>query len=155
MGKLGQVGAQTPFLRGGRRGDVLFVVEEALPGTFLESEEAQLLFKILKPMNLDPEQTEVLVLPTANSLMTMGSEFEKNLPTLQSLNPKVVIAMGPRVAEAILGLEPVRGQIQVRFGLKILVTEGLRQMLERPESKKLAWDELKTAIREVGTKESE
>ena len=141
------------------------MVEETLPGTFLQSEEAQLLFKILKPMNLDPEQTEVFVLPTASSPLIMGSEFEKNIPILQSLNPQVVIAMGPRVAEAILvtdfgavepalGWERVRGQIQVRFGLKILATEGLRQMLERPESKQLAWDELKTALREVGTKES-
>jgi hypothetical protein len=101
-----------------------------------DSPERALLLKILEAMKLEPARVRLWSLDSAISSLSSGCT-EALLEECLRERPGVLIAFGP--------LAP-RGGVIRKGDWHILVTEGLTEMSLQPELKKIAWEELKSAL---------
>jgi DNA polymerase len=143
-------GAHTIELAGSPGAEVVFLVES---DAFQNSKEEQLLNKIREAMKMRPEQVAVLVRSSGSSPDDWSSCVPFQWKELKRRAPKVLIALGDRIGSSILGsqetISGLRGRIHNRFDLNVLVTEELSGMIENPNLKKQAWEDLKLALKVV------
>ncbi len=127
--------------------DVVFLVESE---SFKNSKEEQLLAKICEAMKIAPEQAAVLV-RSPGVLGDWSSCMPFQWKELKLRGPRILIALGQGIGSFFLqGSESpsrLRGVIHKRFDLNILVTEELTGMIENPNLKKQAWEDLKLALK--------
>jgi DNA polymerase len=130
--------------------EVVFLVES---DAFQNSKEEQLLNKIREAMKLKPEQVGLMVRSSGSSADEWSSCVPFQWKELKLLAPKVLIALGDGIGSSLLGgqepLSGLRGRIHNRFDLNVLITEELSGMIENPNSKKQAWEDLKLALKVV------
>ncbi|MBU6153215.1 MAG: hypothetical protein KGP28_02830 [Bdellovibrionales bacterium] len=135
-------------LTGGRGADAVFLLES---DSFEDSKEEQLLSRICEAMKMDFERVGILVRSGGVSQESWNSCMPFQWNELNLLDPRVVIVLGDQLGRSILGdresVSAHRGRIHDRFGLKVLITEDLSGMLQNPNLKKQAWEELKLALK--------
>jgi DNA polymerase len=143
-------GSHSVELAGSPGAEVVFLVES---DAFQNSKEEQLLNKIREAMKMQPEQVGILVRSSGSSLDDWSPCVPFQWKELKRRAPKVLIALGDRIGSSILGsqetISGLRGRIHNRFDLNVLVTEELSGMIENPNLKKQAWEDLKLALKVV------
>jgi hypothetical protein len=133
---------------GAAGGDVVFLLES---DSFQNSKEQALLSKICEAMKLPPNRVEVLV----RSPGTAGEEWAACMPfqwkELKLRGPSILIVLGTEAGKSLLpeaGADSrLRGVIHQRYEMNLLVTEDLAGMIQNPDLKKQAWEDLKLALK--------
>ncbi|NDF14961.1 hypothetical protein EB061_06525 [bacterium] len=100
------------------------------------SPEKALLLKILEAMKLDPSRLRLWELDSPVDALPAACR-EVLLRECLDARAGVLIAFGPLTTRT--------GVIE-RGDWKVLVTEGLAEMVLQPELKKIAWEELRSAL---------
>jgi hypothetical protein len=121
-----------------------FLFLESLPT--LSGASAELLQKMIDAMSVKRDQARI---ENLNDLFAKDSNASELI-----FGAKVVIALGDEAAQAILksknSLAELRGKVHfLRTGERVIVTFHPAFLLQNPQAKKDAWEDLKLALREM------
>ncbi|MBI3252169.1 MAG: uracil-DNA glycosylase [Candidatus Omnitrophica bacterium] len=164
---LSQTRTQVVFGSGNPRAGLMFVGEapgfdEDRQGLPFVGAAGQLLTKMIQAMKLRREDVYI-----ANCLKCRPPGNRNPLPTeiatchpilqrqIQLIRPKVICALGKFAAQTLLKTETPISRLRGRFveqgGVKIMPTFHPAYLLRNPADKKLAWEDLKAIMKEMGT----
>ncbi len=148
------------FGQGNPRADLFIVaqwpaaVDEAA-GSLFSAAERELTAKMLEAIKLSLDEvycSTIVKCPASEERPPTGSEIKRCLPFLQAqinaVNPKVVCAMGPLAAQALLGTRQPLVRLRGRWrqlpdlNLPLMVTFHPAYLLKNEEMKKAAWHDL-------------
>jgi uracil-DNA glycosylase family 4 len=123
----------------------------------------QLLDKMIEAMGLSPDRVYLCNLADPSSdgaplLERLGSLKPSHGVHERPAEPLMVVALGERVARALLGANlaaneefaTFRGRLFALSNLRVLSTWHPQELLQNPAAKKQAWQDLKQVARELG-----
>ncbi|MCF6248059.1 MAG: uracil-DNA glycosylase [Desulfobacula sp.] len=131
-----------PFLFEGSQPAGIFIIDSQ--GRFFKSEGGLLLKKILRAINLTPDQVFI-----CNAVSLEHIKQKVNITS-----PKVIITLGQSAAQLILGLDKPLAQIRGRFyefmGVKMMPTFHPDLLIKQPEFKRQVWEDMKQVMAYAG-----
>jgi uracil-DNA glycosylase len=136
--------------------------EDARTGIPYSGREGELLSKILSAMNLNRES--VYITPAVKCCLPDSFEPEKEnikackfylLKEIEFVKPKIICAFGNLASNALLGVplpvERLRGRFHAYQGIQVMPTFSFRHLLQHPEDKRAAWEDIKLVMRQKAT----
>jgi len=129
------------FFEGSETAD-FFIIDS---GThFYKGKSGQLLKKILKAMNVTPD--DVFICNTGDD-----RSIHKKIKTV---SPKMIIALGTKASQSLLKirqpLEQLRGKFHEYNGIKVMPTYHPSLLLKHPEYKRQVWEDMKQVMDYTG-----
>lgn len=127
--------------QGSQDADIYIVDSSPL---FFKREAGELLVKILKAMNLTPEQVFICHSDPSEAVQQKISLHQ----------PKVVICFGASAAQTVLEnpapISEIRGKFHHFNGIPIMATLHPAFLLTRPQDKRLVWEDMKQVMELCG-----
>lgn len=163
---------QTVFARGNPEAKLCFVGEapgadEDAQGVPFVGKAGQLLHKMIAAMGLSPENDvyvcNIIKCRPPGNRRPMPEETETCIPYLHEqlaiVQPRVIVALGNTAVSALLGtnlgITKIRGQWKLYKGSTLVMPTYhpsylLRTNAQQAESKREAWDDLQSVMKELG-----
>ena len=130
------------FVRMGPASAALVIVDGT--GTFFSGEAGALLKKILEAMKLSADKVCLCNAPDPDQVMAF----------LESVRPRVVIALGDQAAQVMTGTGDSVGNIRGKFvtihGIDVMPTFHPAQLIEDPALKRPVWEDMQKVMQKIG-----
>ena len=154
------------FGSGPSKADLMFIgegpgEEEDQQGVPFAGPAGQLLVKMIEAMGLRQEEVYITYVVKCRPPMNRSPEVDEIhecssflKEQISSVNPKVIVALGPFAAQTLLRTDQrmtqIRGKLHDFDKRKLIATFHPSYLLKNPSEKKAAWEDLKLAMQELG-----
>jgi uracil-DNA glycosylase family 4 len=130
------------FVRMGPASATVVIVDGK--GTFFSGEAGALLKKILEAMKLSADRVCLCNAPDPDQVMDF----------LESVHPRVVIALGDQAVRVMFGTRDSVGDIRGNFvkiqDIDVMPTFHPAQLIEDPALKRPVWDDMQQVMQKIG-----
>lgn len=132
------------FFEGPENADVFIIDSE---GSFFQGKSGELLKKILAAMALSCDAVFICNAEDMNAV----------LQKIKTISPKIIITLGDRAGQALLGekqpLEHFRGRFFDHQGIRVMPTFHPSLLLTQPQFKRQVWEDMKQVMASSGLKD--
>jgi DNA polymerase len=156
---------KTVFSRGNNKAKLMFIGEgpgkdEDATGLPFVGRAGKLLDKIIEAMNLSSEEVYICNIVKCRPPSNRKPELEEMeccsrylLGQISLVKPKIIVCLGATAAEGILGTKErimdLRSKFFDKYNAKILVTYHPAALLRDGSRKKLVWEDMQLAMKEL------
>jgi DNA polymerase len=130
------------FIRMGPASAAVVIVDGT--GTFFSGEAGALLKKILEAMKLSADRVCLCNAPDPGQVMAF----------LESVHPRVVIALGNQAARVVTGTQDSVADIRGKFvkiqGIEVMPTFHPARLIEDPALKRPVWEDMQQVMQKIG-----